>query len=226
MISNTETPKQRMLWEQSHHKTIKKVLKRLGFTDVRKASPDDDMNHATDFTAELNGKRCHIASRLRRDGNGKWRDLTIRRDTDYGKNMSELEKIAEGEVDFYFYGWTDEDRMVDWVLIDMQAMRDRHMLYLPDNVNRNVGRDQKSFAIWNVDKLWKAGVVVARYSVGRYQGKPEYSAPTEDDARTAATFLRGEQPEKYEKLCRFFPELPRDTLYIYSFIKAGTYYGT
>jgi hypothetical protein len=70
-----------------------------------------------------------------------WRDLTIRsrRDT---KAKTELAKIKEGHGFRYFYGWIDDnDKIVEWMLIDLDKLRASGLLEKPRREIPNKDKD-------------------------------------------------------------------------------------
>lgn len=44
-------------------------------------------------------------------------------------NRTELDKLKEGYAKYYFYGWTtDEDEIQDWILVDLDKVRQKNIL--------------------------------------------------------------------------------------------------
>jgi hypothetical protein len=84
------------------------------------ASAQQDMKQATDMLLRTGGSLA-IAIRLRR-ADYPYRDLTIRAARANGA-MTELEKIQAGNGDFYLYGWTRENRIAEWMLVNLHQLR-------------------------------------------------------------------------------------------------------
>jgi len=115
----TETFKQNWDWQLQHIEQIKSIIKSqaMHIIKVEVSSPEDDMKHATDLDVQILGGR--VAVRIRRDI--RYRDLTIRA-VNNGKK-TEIHKLREGYGDWYLYAWTTENRVSDWILVDISVMR-------------------------------------------------------------------------------------------------------
>jgi hypothetical protein len=90
------------------------------------STPKMDMKESTDALVKVNGGEYAIALRVRRPEQDGWRDLTIR--SYNGGHKTELQKIKEGNCDFYLYAWTSyesakDGTFSDWVFIDLNIMR-------------------------------------------------------------------------------------------------------
>ncbi len=106
-------------WQLQHIEQIKNIIKSqaMHIIKVEVSSPEEDMKHATDLDVQIVGGR--VAVRIRRDI--PWRDLTIRAVN--GNSKTEIHKLREGYGDWYLYAWTVKDRVADWIMVDIQAMR-------------------------------------------------------------------------------------------------------
>ncbi len=109
-----------------HDAAIRKIIQdNIGrIMTVQLAGDVKDRRAGADYTV-----RCHaggdVAVRVRR--NIDHRDLTIR---SFANGVrTELEKIISGYGDWYVYAWTDDNnRICDWVLVDLGRLRQAHML--------------------------------------------------------------------------------------------------
>jgi len=90
------------------------------FVDFEEASFKADTKEATDVIAIANG-RYRIPMRFRRSHKA-YRDLTIRSSRPTGIR-TELQKIKGGFGDYYFYGWTEGDTVIEWMLVDLDKLR-------------------------------------------------------------------------------------------------------
>jgi hypothetical protein len=130
--------------EQSLHPQVKKILRSFGLKSITESSQSDDMRKATDFDCMWDGTNVKVACRLRE---GDYRDLTIREETESGHGKSELEKIRAGYVDYYFYGWVQDGKIIEWIFVDMGAMRESGLIDNPDGHQKS----DVTFAYWNRD---------------------------------------------------------------------------
>ena len=110
-------------------KVLYKVLK-VHAKDIISLEPstlEDDYKRAIDY--EITIKAGKIACRIRnlKDmKNQSWRDLTIR-----SKNNSyttEIDKLQTSEVRWYLYCWAYNDKIIDWMFIDLNVIREEQVL--------------------------------------------------------------------------------------------------
>jgi len=98
------------------------------FVDFEEAGFEADVKEATDVMAVANGM-YRIAMRFRRPYK-TYRDLTIRSSRPTGAK-TELQKIKEGFGDYYFYGWTEGDTIIEWIFVDLYKLRASGLLDKP-----------------------------------------------------------------------------------------------
>lgn len=122
--------------------------------NIKIASNLDDKQHATDLQVEVSGG--NIAVRIRR-GKYAYRDLTIR--SYYKGYKTELEKLRDGHGDWYLYAWEDaiDDRICEYVLIDLALAR----TLLFTNLEEKTNRDGSKFVIITLDQLREYGAIKA-----------------------------------------------------------------
>lgn len=109
-------------------------LNASGIVNFKIAPPDEDMEQATDIV--LDTIRGQIAVRVRRD-DCSFRDLTIRSRRSSGSE-TELSKIKRGFARWYLYCWVGEqDEIGDWILVDLDRLRETHLLEKPRDEKRN-----------------------------------------------------------------------------------------
>jgi hypothetical protein len=108
-------------WQLKHIEQIKEILRSqaMHIVKIDIASPENDMKYATDLEVHVTGG--DIAVRIRRDI--PWRDLTIRAKN--GNARTEIHKLRDGYADWYLYAWTINDLVSDWMLIDLNVMRNK-----------------------------------------------------------------------------------------------------
>ena len=109
----------------------------LHIVRVEIASMEDDAHKATDMLITVN--RGQVAVRIRRDS-CRHRDLTLRSWRASG-TKTELAKIREGFGDFYLYGWSSNNHIAEWILVDLTKLRTSGLL---DNPREKQNPDGKT----------------------------------------------------------------------------------
>jgi len=151
--------KEQWNWQLNYVDNIKDIIKSLlpKIVNVKVAEPDDDLNRATDYKIKINSG--DIAVRIRRDTN--FRDITIRAFNNGHK--TELDKIREGYCDWYLYIWTQNNRIVEWIFLDVNLMRASGLF----NNDRKVTMNKDNctgFIIYTIYELSNInGAIVANY---------------------------------------------------------------
>lgn len=151
--------KEQWNWQLNYVDNIKDIIKSLlpKIVNVKVAEPDDDLNRATDYKIKINSG--DIAVRIRRDTN--FRDITIRAFNNGHK--TELDKIREGYCDWYLYIWTQNNRIVEWIFLDVNLMRASGLF----NNDRKVTMNKDNctgFIIYTIYELSNInGAIVAHY---------------------------------------------------------------
>jgi hypothetical protein len=112
-------------------------LNSISLIKIDVADEHADMKQATDFIVNVKGGT--VAVRIRRSIGSQYKDLTIRSRRPYGTE-TELQKIRKGFADYYLYIWTQEEKVIDWWLVDINKIRSTGML------------DKQRREIWNKDK--------------------------------------------------------------------------
>lgn len=125
--------------------------------------PADDLmdrEQATDLIV-LHAKDMRIGVRLRRPGYaGKYPGQFTIRCKVRSNSMTELKKIVEGWGDWFFYGHTDNAKIVEWILIDLHKLRAAWIrkpaiLHKPDNIlsGKMSNKDGTHFYWFNALKI-------------------------------------------------------------------------
>jgi hypothetical protein len=136
-------------------KNIIKLMPVAHFMDIDQASVERDMKCATDLVLKV--KSGDIAVRLRRPG-CKYRQLTIRSSRTNGMK-TELAKVKEGFAFRYFYGWLNENNIIDeWILVDLDKVRSAGLLDSRDETPNRDGRT--SFISIGLEELESAGCLI------------------------------------------------------------------
>lgn len=114
-------------WQKKFYPQVFGILKRnaLHIVKVEVSNEEQDTKQATDFVVSVKGGR--VAVRIRSDVAKQYRDFTIRAQMRSGYE-TELQKIKKGFADFYLYIWTEQDSIVDWILVDLKTMRESGLL--------------------------------------------------------------------------------------------------
>jgi len=151
-------------WADRFIPEIKKILTSHAglFVNVEISSDEIDQQQATDLIITIEGGQ--VAVRARRQTN--FRDWTIRSIVRTG-NKTELQKIKEGFARWYLYLWTDNYKVVDWILIDLDKIRQDGIL------------DKKRSHIPNGDGTWFIAIPtseIKEYLVAQCTSFQGYSA--------------------------------------------------
>lgn len=123
ITKNTIDYKPDMDWSETMLPQVIKILEEQLNQKIERASMNDDFNEATDLRSN-DGKR--ICVRVRRKDR-TFRDLTIR--VEKGNVKTELSKIREGYGDIYFYGWSDNYNLNEWIIVDLNKMRECGLIH-------------------------------------------------------------------------------------------------
>ncbi len=137
---------------------IPQILERLNpcvgkMVTITTANEEDDHNHDTDLV--INMDVGTIATRVRKP-HGDDRDLTIRSTSKYG-GKTELSKIKEGFARWYFYGWIDGDQITEWMVVDLNILREANPW---DNYEEIPNTDGTKFKAIPYSDLKKFGCIV------------------------------------------------------------------
>lgn len=118
----------------NHMPAVREILKELPakyFLDFATATPQQDMEQATDLILEIPGGT--MAVRMRRN---KWYHNGLKRGFDWSiryecrGQRTEIDKLRDGFADWYFYGYSADDisSIIAWWLIDLNLVRDEQIL--------------------------------------------------------------------------------------------------
>lgn len=153
---NTNSFKYNWDWQLQHIEQIKQILKKqaMHIVKIEIASPENDMQHATDLEIQIKGGS--VAVRIRRDI--PYRDITIRAKN--GNSNTEIHKLREGYADWYLYAWTIENKIVEWALLDINIMRLNKLFdeTRPIIMNKD---GYTGFVTYSLPELNKIGAIVA-----------------------------------------------------------------
>ena len=143
-------------WQLQHIDQIKTIIKSqaMHIIKVEISTPENDMKYATDLEIQITGGS--VAVRIRRDI--QWRDITIRAKN--GNSKTEIHKLREGYADWYLYAWTMENKIVEWVLLDINIMRINKLFdeTRPIIMNKD---GYTGFITYSLPELNKIGAIVA-----------------------------------------------------------------
>lgn len=143
-------------WQLQYMEQIEAIIKSqaMHIIKVEIASPEDDMQHATDLDIKIVGGR--VAVRIRRDT--LYRDLTIRAVNNGSR--TEIHKLRDGYADWYLYAWTIGDKIAEWVLVDISIMRLNNCFTKKRSITMN--RDGRTgFVTYSIKELQKYNAIVA-----------------------------------------------------------------
>lgn len=143
-------------FSQSHLGDIEKVLQSNldKIVKIEVASREDDLKRSTDLKIKIHSG--DVAVRIRK--NIPWRELTIRAYCNGYK--TEIDKLKEGHADWYLYLWTDsKDQICDWILVDIQKMRDANLFDKHKEVRMN--HDGTGWIAFTQDELNEVNAIIA-----------------------------------------------------------------
>ncbi len=144
-------------WQLAYMDDIKAILKSqaMHIVDIQIASPDEDLKQSTDLKIKIT--TGDVAVRIRRDI--PWRDLTIRAKN--GNSKTELHKLRDGYCDWYLYLWTEDDKIVEWVFIDINKMREADMFSDQRSVKMNKD-GYTGFIKYTIQELENNNCIIAK----------------------------------------------------------------
>jgi len=111
-------------WADQFFDSIKEILKQHFGNQIKvEIAPEElDLEKATDYVL-LNMDDGFVACRVRKtEYHGRFADITIRSYRSSG-STTELEKLAQGFGDYYFYGWGDPPTISYYEIIDLHKCR-------------------------------------------------------------------------------------------------------
>ena len=120
-------------WQEQKYQEIIQILQRhLSYiVSIRVADKEEDTRQATDMVIEVETGTVCVRIRSHGSHKDKYRGLTIRTKS-AGNGKTEIHKLREGFGKYYFYAWADEsDVLAEWVLIDIDKVRDAGLLDEP-----------------------------------------------------------------------------------------------
>jgi len=91
--------------------------------NVRISGEEKDKTEATDLQLKTDGG--DIAVRILREK--KYNTFTIRSYRSSG-SKTELAKLKEGYCRWYFFGWCKDDKLSEWIIIDVNKLRESGLL--------------------------------------------------------------------------------------------------
>ena len=105
-----------------------KILKdnAMHLLQINIATEEQDTKEATDLVIDVIGGT--VAVRTRRHATDKgYRDFTIRCRSTWGQK-TEIDKLREGYAKWYLYAWEQRDGGYEYILLDMDRVRDSGLL--------------------------------------------------------------------------------------------------
>lgn len=141
-------------------KHIRKHIKDL--VTFRIGNVTEDSKQATDLVVTLEGRS--ISVRLRR-ANNPYRDMTIRSHIPTG-NKTELQKLQDGWGDIYFYGWVADNQIVNYMLVDLNKLRQAGVFH---KKRRNIRNPEgTAYVVILRSEIRSAHAMIGEYSYEQY----------------------------------------------------------
>lgn len=146
-------------WSDQFLPDVKRVLGQcaIHLVEVQIATPEQDLTQATDMIATIKGYKT-VAVRLRRASYHQ-RDLTIRTWRASGA-QTELDKIKHGYGHLYLYGWTLEYQISEWMLVDLERLRNSGLLDRRSLITNRNGDTR--FLTIPAYELWREGCILTQ----------------------------------------------------------------
>ena len=148
-----------------HMPAVRKVLGSLPadyFLDFATAPAKQDMQEATDLVIEVSGGTMAVrvrSNKFYRSARGEFYDWSVRC-VSHGRK-TEIHKLREGFGDWYFYGYSldDKGKLAAWWLLDMHRVREEGILDM-DNWQVHPNRDGTSGMYIPLRVLEERGCVI------------------------------------------------------------------
>jgi hypothetical protein len=143
-------------FSEKHMPEIKKILQAqaMHIVKIEVATPDEDMKQSTDLKIKITSG--DVAVRIRRDTG--FRDLTIRAKN--GQSKTEIHKLREGYAQWYLYAWTCDDKISEWILVNIDAMRSAGLFDETRPIKMNTD-GKTGFVAYSFRELRNAGAMVS-----------------------------------------------------------------
>jgi len=129
------------------------------FVNFEIANEQDDMENGFDMVFKIDSVQCAV--RLRRD-NVNFRDLTVRYSVPSGAK-TEYAKLKEGKGDLYFYGWTNDTHISEFILVNIHKLRETSLL---DNYKPIANTDGTKFIAIPLVDLKNADCILEHRKLG------------------------------------------------------------
>lgn len=121
------------------------------------ATSTQDMEEATDLVVHV--QRGRIGVRVRRD-HIRYRDMTIGIRSRDRNGKTEAEKMLAGDPRWYLYCWTNDDRIAEWMFVDVPALVQCRRLDLAGRVDAAPIDGKKGFVAISIQELVEAKALV------------------------------------------------------------------
>ncbi|HYP25029.1 MAG TPA: hypothetical protein VEV43_15785 [Actinomycetota bacterium] len=147
-------------WADGHRAEIQKVLRQVAarHLEVDTSSFERDTQDAIDYEVAM--RERNVACRVRHVTScGGLRELTL--GTSLRGSWSEVMKLAKGHVDWYLYAWSDDDRFVDWMVVDVPRVLAEGLIDRAMEDRREVPLPRSYFVPITVAELARADAIVA-----------------------------------------------------------------
>lgn len=122
---------------------------------IKQSSDEEDTKLSFDmkFTSDI-----QISVRLRKYKYISYKDITIRSRSKKG-GLTEITKLSNGMGQIFFYGWLDEkeENIIQWVLVDIDKIRDKLHTHYSGDFPNNDGSRLKTYSF---DFLKEYGAII------------------------------------------------------------------
>jgi hypothetical protein len=147
-------------WQSTHIPEATKIIldNIQHIIDVKIAPDSDDIHRCTDLIVKISGGKIGLRMRRNRD----FQDFTVRNSRPNG-TKTERDKIISGCIQSYLYIWFENDKVADWILINIDKMNELKLF--SDNLYGNgkivENRDGTTFISYSLSVLRELNCILA-----------------------------------------------------------------
>lgn len=186
--------KSNVIFQHKHTPDVIRLLKAnlQHMVNIRLGTQDEDSKQATDMVMYMDNGGA-IGVRVRRYENTsqkeRYRHFTIR-EKSAGGSKTELDKLRDGWGDWYFYGWENQDGILDeWIIVNLNVLHERKAFHTDFKARERwrSNRDGKTAFVWftvadlRFYRALVAGAMVDEYGyrfhINLQQPSPNFGLP-------------------------------------------------
>lgn len=151
----TTFSQKRFNWSEQFIPQVRLIIERAMGGQTWLPTQDEDRKEAIDLWLLQSQDKLPFAIRLRKNTN--FRDLTIR-NYNYSGYPTEVEKLQKKDF-HYFCGWVEENKLIDWAIVDMAKFFRLNLLAQMKSINAGYGNE---FLAISIKEIAAYGCLVAK----------------------------------------------------------------